>query len=131
MNGGDRPWRAGRGQIYYFVDSRESVIDGMDERHVRPCMETGHPFDDEHYASGNYYRTRDEASRNATVPERNKCKHVRDPKENFDRDAYLAELHALKELRRLGLAEPISAKYKKNKSYKIEKYQVDGNRKRD
>lgn len=92
----------------------------MDERHVRPCMETGHRFDDEHYASGNYYRTRDEASRNASVPECNKHKHIRDPKENFDRDAYLRELHALKELRRLGLAEPISAKYKKNKSYKIE-----------
>lgn len=103
----------------------------MDERHVRPCMETGHRFDDEHYASGNYYRTRDEAEKHAWSPERNKVKRVSDPKENFDRDAYLRELHALKELRRLGLAEPISAKYKKNKSYKIEKYQVDENGKRD
>lgn len=131
MNGGDRPWLAGRGQIYYFVDRRESVIDGMDERHVRPCMETGHRFDDEHYASGNYYRTRDEASRNASVPECNKHKHIRDPKENFDRDVYLRELHALKELRRLGLAEPISAKYKKKETYNIEKCQVNENRKRD
>lgn len=33
MNVNDKPWRAERGQTYYFVDRRESVIDGMDERH--------------------------------------------------------------------------------------------------